>query len=223
MDKRHKIFFIAAAAIFLLFVFRMALLAGSGGTAYRNEANELARYRGKLSAIRGRIFDENGKLIVWSERCYDLVFIGGRCNRAEYNQLCQALKKHFPEVKIPDALFRKKAVLKYNLTAEELEAADILSCDFAALDVELRWERRVTAWHDQIGEVKQIDGQECGISGWEKEFESHLRGTPGEFEVMLDRHGKWVDNTFRLITPAQSGQDLYLQTVKENSGNETAQ
>lgn len=220
MDNRRKVFFIAAAAIFLLFIFRMALLAGSYGEAFRNEANILARHRGKLSAIRGRIYDENGKLIVWSERCYDLVFIGGKCNRTEYNKLCEKIKIHFPGVKVPDALFRRKTVLKYNLTAEELEAADILSSDFDALDVQLRWERRVAARHEQIGEVKQINGQECGISGWEKEFEPLLRGIPGEFEVMLDRHGKWVDNTFRIIIPAQAGQDLYLQNVSGESGNE---
>ena len=42
------------------------------------------------------------------------------------------------------------------------------------------------------------------------EYDHLLRGTPGKFTVMLDRHGKWINQTFRIITPPAAGQDIYL-------------
>ena len=223
LDKRHKIFFIAAAAFFLLITARMALLASSYGEKFRKEAAALSVYRGELAAARGRIFDVNGELIVWSERCYDLVFTGGKSNRSEYKKLCEALKKHFPDITLPDTVRQKKVVLKTDLNASELEIADKLSSDFAALQTVLRWKRHVKKYPQQIGTVKSVNGQEVGVSGLEKKFDQHLSGTPSEFTVILDRHGKWVPSTFKITRLGQDGKDLYLTESLENINYENAQ
>ena len=77
MDRRHKLFFIAVLLLLLIIILRMALLAGNYGGKYRRDAQKISQKTGKLAAIRGRIYDQKDQLLVWSERCYDLVLQPG--------------------------------------------------------------------------------------------------------------------------------------------------
>ena len=212
MSKRHKIFFILVGVIFSAVLCRMIILAGSQGEVYRQSASSMACKSGRLSAIRGRIFDKNDKLLAWSERCYDLVLqeLPADQKRVDFlkDKLEKAMLLKFPEILAENQLF--PVVIKYNLTANELAAADMLAEKYSEFDVSLRWERRCAASPPELGEVRQNDGMEEGISGWEKEFDDILSGTPGTFTVMLDRHGRWVNSTFRIVTPPKSGKDVYL-------------
>jgi cell division protein FtsI/penicillin-binding protein 2 len=61
---------------------------------------------------------------------------------------------------------------------------------------------------------------EHGISGWEKEFDHILRGTPGTFTVMLDRRGRWINSTFRIVTPPSGGKDIYLSELLPEKDHE---
>ncbi len=212
MSNRHKIFFILVGVIFAAVLCRMIILAGSQGKAYRQSARSMAYKSGKLSAIRGRIFDKNDKLLVWSERCYDLVLQELPADQRRVDFLKKQLAK-FMFLKLPATVAENQllpVVIKYNLTANELAAADMLAERYSEFDVALRWERRCADPPPELGEVRQTDGMEEGISGWEKEFDDILSGTPGTFTVMLDRYGRWVNSTFRIVTPPQSGKDVYL-------------
>lgn len=111
---------------------------------------------------------------------------------------------------MPELIPESFQIIKYNLTADELARADELSSRCSEFDVELRWERFHKEFNKEIGEVRQISGMESGVSGLEKEYDHILRGTPGKFTVMLDRHGKWINQTFRIITPPTPGKDIYL-------------
>lgn len=211
MSNRHKIFFILSALLFAVVLGRMHFLASSGGEAWRKSASNISSRTGKLSAIRGRIYDKNGKLLVWSERCYDLELVQLPATPERLAKLSAAL---LPGMQI--GLSGEKLanaslpmVIKYNLTAEELTAADELAEQYSELDVSLRWERRSAVSLPAIGEVMQLDGMEYGISGLEKKFDDTLRGTPGTFSVMLDRHGRWVNSTFRILTAPCNGKDVY--------------
>ena len=211
MNKRHKIFFIAAAAAMFIMLLRMAFLASAYGNTYRQEASAMATLKGELAARRGSIYDEKGQLIAWSERCYDLELVQLPATPERLAKLSAAL---LPGMQI--GLSGEKLanaslpmVIKYNLTAEELTAADELAEQYSELDVSLRWERRSAVSLPAIGEVMQLDGMEYGISGLEKKFDETLRGTPGTFSVMLDRHGRWVNSTFRILTAPRNGKDVY--------------
>ena len=111
---------------------------------------------------------------------------------------------------MPELVPESFQIIKYNLTAAELAKADELSNHCSEFNVELRWERFHKEFSNEIGEVRQINGMESGISGLEKEYDHLLRGQPGKFTVMLDRHGKWINQTFRIVTPPVAGKDIYL-------------
>jgi cell division protein FtsI/penicillin-binding protein 2 len=118
------------------------------------------------------------------------------------------------------AMNHRQKKMGYN-TAAELEKADRLCEKYPGLHIKLRWERRIAAnQQEMIGEVRQINGVEVGISGLEKKYDSLLRGTPGQFTVMLDRHGHWINSTFRIVKAAENGEDLLL-TAAEESDNES--
>ena len=210
MNKRFTIFLSLSAAILLLLLTRMAMLAGSSGKDYRAESGRISEKTGELSAIRGRIFDEKENLLVWSERCYDLTVDTRNMTDQRYRFIRKVYRKIFHGENMPELVPESFQVIKYNLTARELALADELSSRCGEFDVELRWERFHEKFSHEIGEVRQINGMESGISGLEKEYDHLLRGTPGKFTVMLDRHGKWINQTFRIITPPAAGQDIYL-------------
>lgn len=217
MDSRHRVFFtglIVAAAVIVL---RMLFLAASGGSAYRAESSNIAEEKGRLPAIRGRIFDKNNSLLAWSERSYDLI-LKVRGTPEEEKHLQRLLKKNF-NFTLPGKETTLPIIIKYALTGDELEKADDLAEKYPSLAVELRWERRCSATDPRLGEVRQTGGTEEGISGWEKEFNDRLRGREGTFSVMCDRRGRWMNSTFRIITPPQSGEDIYLS--EEHYGNST--
>ena len=103
----------------------------------------------------------------------------------------------------------------------ELELADALTQEYPELEIRLRWERRRRADAPYCGEVGQVNGMEQGLSGLELEHDAVLRGTPGRYTVMLDRQGRWLDATFRIVTPARPGRDLFLpETMPEPEEND---
>ena len=210
MNKRHTIFLSAAAAILLLLTVRMAMLAGSSGKDYRLESGRISEKTGEISAIRGRIFDEKENLLVWSERSYDLTVDTRNMTDQRYRLVRSLYRNIFAGENMPELVPECFQIIKYNLTAEELARADELSSRCSEFDVELRWERFHKEFNQEFGEVRQISGMESGVSGLEKEYDHILRGTPGKFTVMLDRHGKWINQTFRIITPPTPGKDIYF-------------
>lgn len=219
MDFRHKIFFGLAAAALLLAAARQVYLAGPGGAARRAEAEKAARFEGELSAIRGRIYDASGRLAAWSVRCYDLVWNASPDSEpdpAREIEIRNILVRTFGPDFVADRKFEPGMVIKYDLTMHELELADAISTRYPELDAILRWERR----HDDDGifpgEVRQENGSETGISGAEAEFNAMLRGVPGRYTVMLDRQGRWLDATFRILTPPQPGKDIHLPAGYNN-------
>lgn len=215
MSKRRNIFLLFCAALVLVIFFKLLYLAGPGGAAYRAEALKISHKTGELAAIRGRIFDSNGELIVWSERSYDLFFNARKLPLDRRKMLNKVLRSTLI-AGLPLQLPQHSGVLKYNLTADELATADELSSLYPEFSVELRWERISLHPPPQLGEVRQQDGMEHGISGWEQKYESKLRGQPGAFSVMLDRRGRWINPTFRIIKPPVPGQDIYLNPMELN-------
>ncbi len=186
------------------------MLAGSSGKDYRFESGRISEKTGELSAIRGRIFDAKENLLVWSERCYDLTVDTRNMTDQRYRLIRSLYRNIFAGENMPELVPECFQIIKYNLTADELARADELSSRCSEFDVELRWERFHKEFNKEIGEVRQISGMESGVSGLEKEYDHILRGTPGKFTVMLDRHGKWINQTFRIITPPAQGKDIYL-------------
>lgn len=209
MISRRQFFGGLAAAALLIIGGRHAYLAGPGGAALRAEAARVACFEGELSAIRGRILTPEGKVAAWSERCYDLIWVKTSAGPRRTAEVRAALVRRFFS-DAPDRVPAPGAPVKYELTMRELEAADLLTQEYPELDIRLRWERRRGEGGPDVGSVRQRDGMEQGVSGAELRYDAVLRGTPGRYTVMLDRKGRWIDSTFRIVTPPRAGDDVTL-------------
>lgn len=202
-------------------------LAGPERAAIIAKGEKTARVRRNLPARRGRILDREGKVLVWSEIYFDL-----RYNADGENELSE------DEQQTLIALFGKidlqsgpGTVLHRHLTPEELLALEPLLRRGAPLKVTVRHERmrcNSDAVRRLAGTVEVRHGTQCGVSGWELEHELTLRSIPGEYSVLLDRFGKYMPKSFRLISKPQEGQDVRLprtleELEKEESGQEKKQ
>jgi len=210
MTRRHKLFLLLAAAALIVIGARHVYLAGPGGNELRREAARIAHFEGELSAIRGRILTADGQVAAWSERCYDLVWMDSAADPRRVEEIRAALLKQFFTGGAPERVPSPGTPVKYELTARELEVADALAQEFPELDIELRWERRHGENTPEVGTVRQVNGMERGVSGAELRYDAILRGTPGRYTVMLDRRSRWIDSTFRILTPSRPGKDVTL-------------
>ena len=207
---------------FLVCAVRGCRLAGPEREAIIARGEKTARVRRSLPGKRGRILDREGKVLVWSETYFDL-----RYNADGENELSE------DEQQTLIALFGKLdlqagpgAVLRRHLTPAELLALEPLLRRGAPLKVAVRHERMLCnseAVRRLAGAVEVRQGTQCGVSGWELEYELSLRSIPGEYSVLLDRFGKYMPKSFRLISKPQEGQDVKLDKTLEELEKEQPQ
>jgi hypothetical protein len=57
----------------------------------------------------------------------------------------------------------------------------------------------------------QVYGQvEFGVSGWELQYDARLRGRDGQYQVMVDKQGQWIPQTWTELAPPRPGYDVYV-------------
>ena len=61
-----------------------------------------------------------------------------------------------------------------------------------------------------VGQIGYRRDVMYGVTGAEKEYDVELSGTPGEYEVMLDRRRNWITGTWKLLVPSIPGEDVKL-------------
>ena len=162
-----------------------------------------------IPASRGRILDAAGVALAWSEHFYDLKSTA----RALSDEETAALKKLFPEMKTDGEYLRR------NLTPGEVMGLEELIRSGVRVRIVARNERIVIDSPEVrrlVGEVRLESGKFRGISGWEKEFDDELSGSPGRMNVMLDRNRNWIHSTVRVIRPMVEGRDVKMDlTLRE--------
>ena len=199
---------------FLVCAVRGCRLAGPEREAIIARGEKTARVRRNLPAKRGRILDREGKVLVWSEIYFDLRYNADGENELSEDEQ-QTLIALFGKV---DLQAGPGAVLHRHLTPGELLALEPLLRRGAPLKVSVRHERMLCssdAVRRLAGTVEVRHGTQCGVSGWELEHELTLRSVPGEYSVLLDRFGKYMPKSFRMISKPQEGQDVRLPRTLE--------
>ena len=182
----------------------MAWLAGDFSDWRRIETETIASRTGVLPALRGTIFDSGGNKLAWSEKYYDLV-VSGTLDTDELEQLKTLLPKRNISDKLPA-----------DCTIYKLEPGEVISLEGAikkipALQITSRTERiraKRSGVTDQLGVTDPASGR--GVSGWEKKFDEQLAGTDGEFRVLLDRQGNWINSTWEIKTMPVRGRDVFI-------------
>lgn len=192
------------AALLALALGRAWYIAVPGRGKYIAAGEEMARRDVTIPAFRGSIIDADGVTLAWSEHLYDLVSIApGRVPLT--GDEVAALKKIVPGVETAGK------TLKRNLSPGEVMSLEELIRSGVRVRIVARNERIVIDSPEvrrRVGEVRLESGGVRGISGWEKEFDRELAGSPGRVSVMLDRNRNWIRSSVKVLKPMTEGRDV---------------
>ncbi len=198
------IFFCAVAV-------KHVLLAGPRKAHYLEAGRKIALVQNDYYPPRARLLDAGGTPLAWSERYFDLIWRG---SNPPPEKLLQRLNKELNTTLVPTKSTRgKRWLLRRNLTPDELLKTAPIQRKTPDLIIHSRVERivvNIAAVRKKVGWTRQLNGEMQGVSGWEKEYDAQLRGTPGRYEVMLDRRRRWIDSTWKLLTPPIPGKDVQV-------------
>ena len=177
-----------------------------------------AVFEGVVPAARGRILDRNGRVLAWSERLFDIHWRVPR----DLEQ-GEAMRRVFAQVPwlqaaIPQPLRPEhsgtRLELAHDQPAERVVQLEALSEQLPGLEITARFQRHVVpdpALRHYLGQVRcRADGTEVGISGVELGHDDILQGLPGAFQVMLDKEGRWLPETWQKVSDLCPGFDVQL-------------
>ena len=173
-----------------------------------------------IPARRGSISDRSGTKLLWSERCLELWSVLPQNKKFSAAQL-EAIKKALPERIVEHCSGKIKLVS--GLTADETVALEPLIRRGYPLRIRSTVQRKTLDNPIVIKKAGVVrNGQ--GISGWEKEYDSILRGVDGKGQVFVDRRQNWIPGSFKLITSPRHGKDVTLpRTAEEYQQQEAKQ
>ena len=195
------------SAFLLLALGRAWYIAVPGRGKYIAVGEEMARRDVTIPASRGSILDADGVALAWSEHFYDLVSIAPKRVPLTGNEVA-ALKKVLPDMEA------NGKTLKRNLTPGEVMGLEELIRSGVRVRIVVRNERIVIDSPEirrRVGQVRAEAGGIRGISGWEKEFDGELAGSPGRMNVMLDRNRNWIHSSVKVVKPMAGGKDVRLK------------
>ena len=178
------------------------------GKAYRYE---------QIPAARGRLLDASGRPLAWSARRFALNWdVPNDSSRATREwELINSVWEIDSDWRKEKELAKQdgKLRLKHNLTADDFIAGRDLLANLSTLHAEAYFVRRRidrSALRERIGEVRLERGVEIGISGWEKKYDSLLRGQPALLRARLDYEKEPVPGTREVLQEMRDGHDVYL-------------
>jgi len=177
----------------------------------REESARLAWREGVIPPVRGQIADADGVLLVWSEMTFDLVLERMPADEAKRAALFRILREKTRAAIPVDAA---PCILIRNIRHDEMKTLDSLCTRMPGLRIVPRMERK----HVEEPAVRRL------APVWEKEYDALLRGEEGRFHVMLDRRGRWLNDTLRIDTESEPGRnvrlDRTLEQIRKESGND---
>lgn len=186
--------------------------------------NNVLRYETEYPA-RGRIYDRNGKLLVFNEAAYDLMVIPRQATDIDTTELCRILeitKEDFIRKlnKAKAYSWRKPTIFEKQISAVTYAELQEKLYRFSGFFVQKRTLRKYPqpiAAHllGYVGEASQSKleqdpyykrGDYVGISGLEKSYEVELRGQKGVKVIMVDvfnrPKGSYKDGKYDTIAVA---------------------
>ena len=219
--------FIAVALLFSIKLYYLQIVDNKYSTSAKNlVVRTVTEY-----PMRGRIYDRNGKLIVYNDAVYDLMVVPRQVKNLDTAEFCMLLD-------IDTAYFRKRmakakhysrykpSVFVKQLSKDEYARIEEKMYKYKGFFVQRRALRNYNmsvAGHllGSVGEVNQRDlkrdkyyrqGDYIGKSGIERFYEKLLRGTKGSSMIQVDVHnrekGSYQNGKYN--KPAIPGKELTL-------------
>ena len=221
LEKRAKTLILLIAAWTIICISTFFYYAVIARKKYIKLGNKIASRELKYYPIRSKILDKNGVVLAWTEKYYDLYFIDITGCPARKNEICKKTKKLLPSVTAPEG-DELHYVMFRGLQPKQILLLEELIRSFTELQIRPRTERKVVNYPKvkvHIGEVKYISGRLVGVSGIEKLHDEILSGTPGKFNVMLDRHKNWIKQSVRKVNLSKRGEDIRIKlSIEEIRG-----
>jgi cell division protein FtsI/penicillin-binding protein 2 len=165
-------------------------------------AHKIAKVNGNLPSSRGRILTKDGKVLVYSKSYFNLLLQADDVILSieeEYK-----IEKIIGPFNIDDSL-----ILKKNLSVKEINKLEEVIKSGIPVKIKIFTQR---VYHPSKA-VEYFAGKQnnnIGISGWEKEYDDTLKGSNGQFTVLLDRRRNWIASTFKIFKNRISGKDVTL-------------
>ncbi len=175
--------------------------------------------QGTLPALRGRVIDRNGVPLSWSTRHFVLSYhVADDISVVRRDLEAAAQVADLPLDPMLDLVGRveaEKVRLATDLAPGQVHA--IASLRNPRLDIDTTFRRNRAALDASLlrslGQTRVFGQVEVGISGWEQEFDRRLRGQDGKYQVMVDKAGLWIPETFTQIAPPRPGYDVQAPTA----------
>ena len=241
-DRKYIIsgFFIIIAIIYISRLFYLQIVDDQYKLDARNNA---FRYRTEY-AVRGHIFDRNGKLIVYNEQSYDLLVTPRMARGCDTIAICKVLEitredfiRRMKKASQAPNSPRKESIFEKQLSPKVYAALQEKLYRFKGFDLQARTVRKyprpvAAQLLGYVGEVSKDkaakdpyykEGDYIGITGLERGYEEELRGKKGTQIVMVDVHnktkGRYMNGIFDTLAiqgkALYSGIDIELQELGE--------
>lgn len=219
------------AVVGLVYLFKLFSLQVLDEDLKKSADNNVLRYVTQYPA-RGKVFDRNGKLLVYNEAVYDLMVVPGQVSKsidtAEFCRLLNITQDSYVErfTKAKDYSRIKASVFVSQISKEDYAHIGEILYRYPGFYFQIRTIRhypQAIAAHT-LGDIGPIDKKQLdadpyykrddyvGQSGIEKFYEKELRGKKGLKVVMVDVHnrekGSYLDGA--LDSLPVPGKDIYL-------------
>jgi stage V sporulation protein D (sporulation-specific penicillin-binding protein) len=194
--------------VYLFFLWGVIILARTFylGVIKRDDilflAHKIAKVNGKLPSNRGKILSKDGKVLVASKNSFNLML--------QANDVILSIDEEYKLSKIIGPFnIDDSLVLKKNLSVKEVvQLEEIVKSGFP---VKIKIiSQRVIYPSKAVEYFVGIQQDNIGISGWEKEYDSVLKGTNGQFTVLLDRRRNWIASSFKVLKHKIKGKDVTI-------------
>ncbi len=219
------------AVVGLVYLFKLFSLQVLDEDLKKSADNNVLRYVTQYPA-RGKVFDRNGKLLVYNEAVYDLMVVPGQVSKsidtAEFCRLLNITQDSYVErfTKAKDYSRIKASVFVSQISKEDYAHIGEILYRYPGFYFQIRTIRhypQAIAAHT-LGDIGPIDKKQLdadpyykrddyvGQSGIEKFYEKELRGKKGLKVVMVDVHnrekGSYLNGA--LDSLPVPGKDIYL-------------
>ena len=214
LRKRTKSILIIFLLWFFLATIYLFYFTVYSRSEYVRSSNQILFREGTVPAGRGVIFDKNGRKLAWSRRDYDLC-VGYRViSNKRRKSLVGQLEKIFPDLDHSKLKYENGAIIKKDLTSEELMSVQKILQSNPGLRVKPVLKRiviNVPEVKKYIGTAEFVNNSWVGLSGIEKKYNSSLNGMDGTYIVMQDKNGRWIKGSSRRKRKMIPGQNLFLK------------
>ncbi len=199
----------------LVMLFNIAVFNRDG---YIEKGDNIAVRQFFIHPQRGAILDCNYVPLAWSVVYYDLAADAHIAEQPEMlAQVSGKLGPILPGVStafVNDEAKNGKFTVFSDLNPEQAEklAREILP-EFSVLSIVPRVERAVydnPGVRNFIGTVENKENCLAGVSGAEDTYEKTLSGVATIYEIMVDKHGREIMDSYRELQPGVAGADVIL-------------